>query len=173
MFIKDDVDDVAGTYWVAYSSMAPADPFDGSGIAFEMTFRIVKQPMAPDPDVTIVLDLVSTDLANSGGSPIDHERNDGTVIIHSKPFSYPPEPLLKILPESVSGLPVGSTFESDVHLLGINTSTGEEVDLSPFWDIAGLHKVQASNPTIRNHRSIGRYNRPRRMVCWFLAWRHP
>jgi len=36
MFIKDDVDDVAGTYWVAYASMAPADPFDGSGIAFDI-----------------------------------------------------------------------------------------------------------------------------------------
>jgi hypothetical protein len=133
MFVKNDVDLGAGTYWLSYASMAPAPPFDGSGIAFDMWFRIMKQPMAPEPDANITLDIVSSDLPNSLGNPITHERHDGTVIIHAKTFEYPPEPLLKILPASVSGLPAGSTFESSVYLMGEGG-----VDLDPFWDVAGF-----------------------------------
>ena len=142
MFIKDDVDDVAGTYWVAYASMAPADPFDGSGIAFDIAFRIIKQPMASDPDAVITLDLVSTDLSDSGGSPIDHERNDGTVVIRTIPFEYPPIPILKVLPETLN-TSTGEPFNVSVNIMGEGG-----VDLDPFWDVAGFDIYMHYNSTI-------------------------
>jgi hypothetical protein len=133
MFVKDDVNAGAGTYWLAYASMSPAPAFDGTGIAFEMAFRIVKQPMGVEPDVTLSLHFQSTDLPDIGGIPITHDVNDGTVIIHRKPFEYPPEPMLKVLPETVTASAVGEQFESSVYLMGAD---GNHLD--PFWDVAGF-----------------------------------
>ena len=70
LLLRDDVDTTAGTYWVAYASMAPAEPFDGDGIAFEMTFEVIAVG-------SCILDITSSDLADSGGSPIAHEVVDG------------------------------------------------------------------------------------------------
>ncbi|RLI17116.1 hypothetical protein DRO44_04270, partial [Candidatus Bathyarchaeota archaeon] len=41
LLIKDEVDATEGTYWLAYASMSPAPAFDGTGIAFNMTFKII------------------------------------------------------------------------------------------------------------------------------------
>jgi hypothetical protein len=129
--VKNEVNATAGTYWLAYASMG-TPPFDGSGIAFDMWFRIMKQPMAPEPDANITLDIVSSDLPNSLGYPILHEIVDGTVIIHTIPYEYSPKPLLKVMPETIT-ISTGEQFSSDVYIMGEGG-----VDLDPFWDVAGF-----------------------------------
>ncbi len=39
--IKEQVDSVSGDFWVACSSMAPADPYDCDGVFFTITFRVL------------------------------------------------------------------------------------------------------------------------------------
>ena len=85
MKVKDKVDETASmpdsapgtTYWLSYSSRYPADLFNGTGIAFEMTFR-----GASESDVTVFLRFTSTDLSDKKGRVIPHDSIDGTVIIH-------------------------------------------------------------------------------------------
>jgi hypothetical protein len=131
ILIKNELNVTAGTYWLSYASMGTA-PFDGSGIAFDMAFRIVMQPEAGEHDVTLGLHLVSADLSDSGGSPIPHSINDGTVTIHAMSFVYPPEPLLKVMPQTIT-ISAGEQFYSDVYIMGEGG-----VALDPYWDVAGF-----------------------------------
>ena len=46
MVVKDEVDATAGTYWLGYVSMSPAEAFncpDKNGTVFTMTFKVVKE----------------------------------------------------------------------------------------------------------------------------------
>jgi len=44
---NDDVNATVGTYYVAVSSIYPAPSFYGSGIVFEITFKVIYQPLEP------------------------------------------------------------------------------------------------------------------------------
>jgi len=78
--IKDVVDETGGLvsqgaekgtlYWLAVTSMAPADPFDGSGIVFEMTFEVVSVG-------SCLIEITASTLADSLGAPMDHEAING------------------------------------------------------------------------------------------------
>jgi hypothetical protein len=63
--LKDEVD-LAGVYWVAYSSMSPAEPFSGDGVLFTVTFEVLsatdKQPF----------ELVSVMLSDDKGQPMHY-----------------------------------------------------------------------------------------------------
>jgi hypothetical protein len=83
--LVDEVNATEGTYWIAYTSLAPAPTFNGSGTVFTMTFRIIYHPVEPEPDANITLELYSTALAAYGGSPIPHDVEHGTVILHALP----------------------------------------------------------------------------------------
>jgi hypothetical protein len=133
MFVTDVVDPVAGTYAVAYACMDPAPVFDGTGIAFDMWFRITDQPDQMEPDVILNMDITSSDLSDKPGYPIPHDKTDGEVIIHHKPIGYPPEPLLKVMPEAVTDIPADTTFDSSVYLMAVGGGA-----LDPFWDVAGF-----------------------------------
>jgi len=90
MSIKDDVNATEGTYWLAYASMSPADPFDGSGIAFNMTFKIISLSGA------CTLDIVAAELSDITGSPLKGgwEIKDGLFTPAGAPiakFSWWPE----------------------------------------------------------------------------------
>ena len=69
--ITDQVDETAsmpgsapGTmYWVVYSSMNPAPPYNGNGTFFTMTFRVVKRGESP-------IRLTYVDLGDEDGVPI-------------------------------------------------------------------------------------------------------
>jgi len=92
-----NVNATAGTYMVAYACMAPAPSFNGTGIAFEMAFRIIDHPVYPEPDAVLSLHWTATQLSDSTGSPLPGgwTENDGTVTIHAIPYDYPPKPMLK------------------------------------------------------------------------------
>lgn len=72
MIVVNTVDEIAGTYQLVCSSMAPAPSFNGSGIVFEMTFEV--------QDVgACTLDIVSSDLVSGPTivGPIEHTVEDG------------------------------------------------------------------------------------------------
>jgi hypothetical protein len=48
-----------------------------------MTFQIISQPVQPQPDANITLQLYSTELSNNIGGPILHTRQNGTVILYA------------------------------------------------------------------------------------------
>jgi hypothetical protein len=83
--IEDEVNTTAGTYWIAYASRWPAPSFNGSGTVFTMTFQIISQPVQPQPDANITLQLYSTDLSNNVGAPIPHTSEDGIVKLYALP----------------------------------------------------------------------------------------
>ena len=90
MSIKDDVNATEGTYWLAYASMSPAPAFDGTGIAFNMTFKIISLSGA------CTLDIVAAELSDSKGDPLkgDWEIKDGLFTPAGAPiakFSWWPE----------------------------------------------------------------------------------
>ena len=93
--LADEVNNTEGTYWIAYSSIAPAPTFNGTGTVFTMTFRIKYHPVEPEPDANITIELYSTDLAAYGGNPIPHTKEHGTVILHALP---PVETILYVQP---------------------------------------------------------------------------
>ena len=70
--VKDEVNATAGDYVIAYSSYQPAEPFNGSGIIFTMTFRVVGYG-------TTLLSFASVKLAGYGTPPppIPYETYDG------------------------------------------------------------------------------------------------
>jgi len=132
--IMDTADPTAGTYAVAYASMSPAPAFNGTGIAFEMAFRIIDHPVYPEPNAVLSLHWTAAQLSDSTGSPLPGGwiEKDGTVKIHAIPYDYPPKLMLKITPETV-GAPTGTQFNSSVNIMGEDGG-----DLDPFWDVAGF-----------------------------------
>jgi hypothetical protein len=119
--LADEVNATAGTYWIAYSSIAPAPAFNGSGTVFTMTFRVLYHPVQPEPDANITLELYSTDLAEKGGDPILHATEDGTVILHALP---PVSTILYVQP-TVFRKSQGISFD-------VNVSVDDVTDLYAF-----------------------------------------
>jgi hypothetical protein len=83
VFVYDDVNTTTGLYALAVTSLSPAIGFTGSGIAFEITFRVKYQPLRPEQDVIFsgfffgVINLVSS------GCFIPHIIEDCEVTIAS------------------------------------------------------------------------------------------
>ncbi len=69
-FTKDVADATAGTYWVAYACMVPAPTFNGTGIAFEITFNVLGVGSCP-------LDITASSLSDKLGDPIEHSTVNG------------------------------------------------------------------------------------------------
>ena len=67
--VANTVDDVAGTYELAVSSLG-APPFDGGGKIFEITFEVLSEGSS-------ALEIFESDLANEFGQPIEHEVTNG------------------------------------------------------------------------------------------------
>ena len=139
--IKDDVDVTEGTYWLAYASMSPAEPFNGTGIAFNMTFRIVSLSGA------CILDIVAAELSDGGGNPIAVEIKDGLFTPAGAPiarFSWWPE--------------IGVVEKPVI----FNASESYDPDgsiVSYFWDFGDGYAMSTTNPVIAhtfNHTLISK-----------------
>jgi hypothetical protein len=74
VIIKNELNQTAGTYWVAATSSFPASPFDRDGTVFDMTFQA-------KANGTCDLGIFSSNLSDSSGEPIVHNVWDGTVEI--------------------------------------------------------------------------------------------
>jgi hypothetical protein len=121
LWLADDVNQTAGTYCIAYSSIDPAPVFNGTGTVFTMTFRVKYHPVQPEPDANITLELYSTDLAAKGGTPISHTTEHGTVILHA----LPPIATTLYVEPTVFRKSQGASFT-------INVSVEDVVDLYAF-----------------------------------------
>lgn len=89
--VKNQLNNTAGTYLVAYSSMSPAPPFDGSGIIFSMRFRVIGYG-------TSSLSFASVKLAGFGlpPPPIPFETYDGLFTNFT-----PPPAKLEVVPDKI------------------------------------------------------------------------
>jgi len=138
ILIMDTVNEVDGTYELAVSSLPPAPSFNGSGTIFEITFMVLYQPwhieVPPSPN-----NYVSLPLHLSGVAPSE----DGEVRIYAIPPSYPPYPMLKVMPETIGGVQANETFPVDVWLMG-----GGGYDLDPFFDVSGAEIYLNYNSTL-------------------------
>ena len=93
--ILDNADPTAGTYALAYASMDPAPVFDGTGIAFNMTFTVIKAggcllEFSKDPRSGLPL----IQLSNEAGYPISYDSQDGyfeTPGIPTARFAWQPQ----------------------------------------------------------------------------------
>jgi len=86
LVIKDQANASEGWYWLAATSLSPAPSFNGSGIAFEITFRVRQQLVAPAPIAYFQVRFASHDLADLWaccGPP--HYVENCTVTIHPYP----------------------------------------------------------------------------------------
>jgi hypothetical protein len=123
--LADEVNATAGTYWIAYSCIAPAPSFNGTGTVFNMTFKVIKQPYdyetgGPNVDpIDTILDFSSTHLApESSNVPIGHKVEPATVRIWEKRSELPPYLVLKVMPTLVEKLPINSVFNINIWMLG-------------------------------------------------------
>jgi len=41
--VKNEVNEINGTCWIAYASIWPAKAFEGEGIFFTITFKVIKE----------------------------------------------------------------------------------------------------------------------------------
>ncbi|MEM3578459.1 MAG: cohesin domain-containing protein [Candidatus Bathyarchaeia archaeon] len=123
--LEDVVDTDAGTYWIAYSSLAPAPSFSGSGTVFTITFEVKYQPVQPEPDANIMLELYSADLAAEGGAPIDHTTENGTVILHA----LPPVSTYLFVQPTVFRKSQGVTFTANVSIENVTDLYAFDISL--------------------------------------------
>jgi hypothetical protein len=130
MPLADEVNSSAGTYWIAYSSMAPAPSFNGTGTIFTMTFEVVRQPYDYETDgptinpIDVFLDFQSTDLAPRTEGPIvpiPHNTEHATVRIWEKRSKLPTKPTLKVEPAEVENMPRFKTFDINIWIIGIDS----------------------------------------------------
>jgi hypothetical protein len=141
--VKNEVG--ANYYWGVYSTMG-GPGFDGDGTCFVISLVVLSVPwdfeIAPDTFIDTLLHFEIHELADSVPDPITHDTTDGIVRLYAKAFEYPPEPLLKVTPETISGAGPCNNFEVDVMLMGDG-----HVDLDPFWDPAGFDMIMTFNNT--------------------------
>lgn len=98
--VKDEVNTTLGEIWIAYASMSPAPPFNGSGIAVEITFQVKDWGISD-------LNIFASDLADTEGKPISHETCDGI-------FMNQPPPEAKLMAPIIrnESLTLGTSFDA-------------------------------------------------------------
>lgn len=129
MVIKDEVDEIAGTYWIAYVSMSPSPAFNGSGTVFLMAFRVKTQSVV---DLVIPFPFQPPEIADSTGSPIPHTVQAGVVRIPRTPV------VVKVVPETVQPRS-GKDFTVQVAVEDVLNLYGLDVQMS--WNTQFLTYV--------------------------------
>ena len=145
LVLMNEVNTAAGTYGVAASSLGLGTEFDGNGTVFVMTFEVINQPEEEEGEANVILDLVFTrdDVSDPSASNIPHEIVEATVTVPALPFTYPPLPLIKLMPENIADIRLDTSFTADVYLMGEG-----DVDLDAFWDVAGFDVYVNFNTTL-------------------------
>ena len=152
MVIKDEVDEIVGTYWIAHVSMAPSIAFNGSGTVFLMAFRVKTQSVV---DLEISLQFAGTDLADSTGNPIQHTVQAGVVRIPRTPV------VVKVVPETVQPRS-GKDFTVQVAVEDVLNLYGLDVQMS--WNTQFLTYVNHTARIPVEFHSDGILHEPVNMI---------
>ena len=154
--IKDEVNETGipgaapgALAWFSYSSLDPAEPFNGNGTVVVFEFEVVNQPWSYQDPVNITFHIVSSTLSDTVPSPIPHTPIDVNVTLWQRLYVPPPKPKLKVMPESVEGQGISNTFNIDVMIMGEDGG-----DLDPWWDVAGFDIVLNFDPSLIEATSV-------------------
>ena len=136
--IKNEADAVAGTYWLAVSSMFPAPSFNGSGTFVEITFHV-------NATGRCMLEIFSHELAHANNSAIVHDVEHGFF------DNYIPTPAsMSVSPDKVinADLVPSNNFTVDIDLEGVVDLENLEFWLEYNTTILDLVNVTA-NPVLQ------------------------
>ena len=127
--VKDDVDTTAGTYWLSQASMDPAPAFSGTGIAFTMTFKVIKLSAC-------TLDITRVDLSNKPGSALEKTIKDGYFLPVGAPeasFTWWPD--------------VGAVSKPTIFNAS-ESSDAEGTVEKYYWDFGDENTIATTDPII-------------------------
>jgi len=148
IFVVNDIDPTAGTYALAYACMDPAPVFDGTGIAFNLTFRVKKAGgclLEFPKDNRTGLPLIQ--LSDNQGVAIEHDSQDGyfeTVGTPQASFTWQPQ-------IGVVGKPISFNASES------NTPSGAIV--AYYWDFADENTTASTNAEITHaYNDTGLYD---------------
>jgi len=135
--IMDTADPTAGTYALAYACMNPAPVFDGTGIAFSMTFRVIKAGgCALEFSKNPITKLPLIQLSNNAGQPISYDSQDGYF-------------------ETVGTSQASFTWQPQIGVVGKPTSFNASDSFTPggtivmyYWDFADGNKTASTSAEI-------------------------
>jgi len=162
--IMDTADPTAGTYAVAYACMDPAPVFDGTGIAFNMTFTVIEAggcslefPKHPTTGLPLI------ELSNSAGLPISYDSQDGyfeTPGIPTARFAWQPtigvvgKPTIFNASESFAPDGTIVAYYWDFDDGNLTTSTSAEIthvfNHSIFTKIYSVSLIVEDNATVKS-----------------------
>ncbi len=84
LIVYDTVNSTIGYYLLAVTSIASALSFTGSGIAFEITFRVKCQPAYPESDVSFSVNFATHEIPDTCAcGSIPHVVENSTITISS------------------------------------------------------------------------------------------
>lgn len=118
--VQNQVNITFGTYWAAFATM-DGPSFNGTGAAFEIAFTVLDFGEC-------ILDIYSSDLANSTAKPIDHTVEDSHF---SNLFND--VAVLNVLPSSPA-VTIGDTLDITVEVLNNGTSRNETFDVTVYYN---------------------------------------
>jgi len=156
--IKDDVDETGGLeaegaepgtlYWVACSSINPADPYNGNGTFFTMTFRVIKRGESPIRITYVMLgDDQGRSIGRSAAGPWLKEPQDGVFRSSGVPVcnvTYTPKigVVNKIM-----------RFEASVS----NNVTAIETYMWYIWNQTGIEPLKPPTPILQENTTTPVY----------------
>jgi hypothetical protein len=120
-------------YWLVEAAMAPALPFNGTGTAFTMTFKVKKHPALIDTDLWI--NITSVTLSDTSGIPINCTKSNCDVKLYGQ--TQPAGPTVQVSSVDHNGT-VPYTFDANVSIL----------NLDRYWDLAGFDVQLSYDPEV-------------------------
>ena len=145
LVVVDGVNEDGGMYCLAVACMCPAPSFYGSGIAFEMNFRIKEYPIYPEPDVDFHIRFLSTDLSPPSCSGIPHNRQDCHVVFYVVE-PYGPEAVFSAIPQIADA---GELVKFDASNSSAGFNGTDEIPINLYcWNFGDGNKTCTSTPII-------------------------
>jgi len=125
MQIKNEVNATAGTYWIAFATLA-GPSFNGSGTIFAMNFTIIGFGEC-------ALDISNSDLSNSEGSAISHTVQDGYFS-----NAFYDIVVLDVAASSPTVL-IGETVNITVVVRNNGTTRNETFNVTAYYNTTSIH----------------------------------